>query len=57
MKERLKKILLIPLMPFIILIALVVNKLKKYSWYKKLYLSIEIIYDKLQTNKTNRDGQ
>lgn len=46
MKERLKKILLIPLMPFIILIALVVNKLKKYSWYKKLYLSIEIIYDK-----------
>ena len=39
--NRLKKILtllvVIALSPIIILLALIIDKLKKYKWYKKLY--------------------
>ena len=38
-----RKIFLIPLMPFIIVIALIVDRLKKYKWYKRLYAAIGVM--------------
>jgi len=43
MKRTLTKILIIILSPFIITLALIVDKLKKYTWYKNTYAAIMVM--------------
>ena len=37
LKKILKTLVLVTLSPIIILLALILDKLKKYKWYKRIY--------------------